>query len=97
MAHNHRLIVDGFDPSSLQTTSYDFRIGKKAVVGGQGNGIDLEDRPLVIDPGSYAGLISLEKVKLPNNVYAQIGSKRKFSYDGLILLTGSIIEPPPVW
>jgi hypothetical protein len=47
----------------------------------------------VIEPGSYAGIISFEKVKLPNNVFAQIGSKRKFSYDGLILLTGSIIDP----
>lgn len=93
MAQNHRLIVGGFDPNSLQATSYDFRIGKKAIVGGQGNELDLEDKPLVIDPGSYAGIISLEKVKLPNNVYAQIGSKRKFSYDGLILLTGSIIDP----
>jgi len=93
MVQNQRLIIDGFDKGCLQSTSYDFRIGKKAVVGGQGNELDLEDRPLVIDPGSYAGLISLEKVKLPNNVYAQIGSKRKFSYDGLILLTGSIIDP----
>ena len=93
MAQNRRLIVDGFDPGSLQTTSYDFRIGKKAVVGGQGNELDLENGRLVIEPGSYAGIISLEKIKLPNNVFAQIGSKRKFSYDGLILLTGSIIDP----
>lgn len=93
MAQNHRLIVSGFDTTSLQATSYDFRIGRKAVLGGQGNELDLEEKPLVIDPGSYAGIISLEKVKLPNNVFAQIGSKRKFSYDGLILLTGSIIDP----
>lgn len=54
MAQNRRLFVDGFDQSSLQATSYDLRIGKKAVVGGQGNELDLEVRPLVIDPGSYA-------------------------------------------
>jgi dCTP deaminase len=93
MCQNQRLIVDGFDPGSLQTTSYDFRIGAKAIVGGSGNEIDLKKDRLVIEPGSYAGIISLEKVKLPNNVFAQIGSKRKFSYDGLILLTGSIIDP----
>jgi len=34
MCQNQRLIVDGFDPGSLQGTSYDFRIGAKAVVGG---------------------------------------------------------------
>lgn len=93
MCQNQRLIVDGFDPGSLQTTSYDFRIGAKAIVGGSGNEIDLKKDRLVIEPGSYAGVISLEKVKLPNNVFAQIGSKRKFSYDGIILLTGSIIDP----
>ncbi|HSY20251.1 MAG TPA: hypothetical protein VK815_18040 [Candidatus Acidoferrales bacterium] len=93
MVQNQRLIVDGFEKGCLQSTSYDFRIGKKAVVGGQGCEVDLESKPLVIDPGSYAGVISYEKVKLPNNVFAQIGSKRKFSYDGLILLTGSVIDP----
>lgn len=93
MCQNQRLIVDGFDPGSLSTTSYDFRIGAKAIVGGSGNEIDLKKDRLVIEPGSYAGIISLEKVKLPNNVFAQIGSKRKFSYDGLILLTGSVIDP----
>ena len=37
MAQNHRLISDGFDPGSLQATSYDFRIGEKAIVGGSGD------------------------------------------------------------
>ncbi len=94
MVQTGRLIVDStFDASSLQTTSYDIRVGKKAIIGGQGKEMDLTSESLVIDPGSYAGIISLEKIKLPNNVLAQIGSKRKFSYEGLILLTGSVIDP----
>src|SRR5262245_35825482 len=72
IVQNRRFIVDGFVSSSLQATSYDFGIGKKAIVGGQGNEVDLEDKPLVIEPGSYAGIISLEKVKLPTNVFAHI-------------------------
>lgn len=87
------LVNTTFDESSLEATSYDVRIGTRAVIGGQGNEIDLTQEPLVITPGSYAGLISLEKVKLPKNVFAQIGSKRKFSYEGLILLTGSVVDP----
>jgi deoxycytidine triphosphate deaminase len=75
------------------STSYDFRIGERAIVGGNSSETDLKRDRLVIEPGCYAGVISLEKVKLPNNVFAQIGSKRKFSYDGLILLTGSMIDP----
>jgi dCTP deaminase len=93
MAQNGRLISREFDDKSLQATSYDCRIGERAIVGGHSNETDLKRDRLVIEPGSYAGVISLEKVKLPSNVFAQIGSKRKFSYDGLILLTGSVIDP----
>jgi dCTP deaminase len=93
MAQNRRLISDEFDGASLQATSYDFRIGARGLVGGDTNETDLKSGKLVIQPGSYAGVISLEKVKLPSNVFALIGSKRKFSYDGLILLTGSVIDP----
>lgn len=96
MTSNGRLIVgDTFDRSSLDATSYDFRVGKRAIVGGQGNEIDLtkEGARLVIETGSYAGIVSYEKVKLPNNVIGKIGSKRKLSYEGLILLSGSVIDP----
>lgn len=93
MARNGRLISREFDDKSLQATSYDFRIGTRGIVGGDSSETDLTQKRLVIDPGSYAGVISMEKIKLPPNVFAQIGSKRKFSYDGLILLTGSIIDP----
>ncbi len=91
---NGMLIVEStFDESCLQATSYDIRAGNKGIVGGQGNVIDLTKESLVIDPGSYAGIISLEKIALPKKVVAQIGAKRKSSYEGLILLTGSIIDP----
>ena len=82
-----------FDESSLEATSYDVRVGARGIIGGQGAEIDLSRDPLIIGPGAYAGIISLEKVKLPKNVFAQVGSKRKFSYEGLILLTGSIVDP----
>lgn len=96
MAANGRLITgETFDRSCLQPTSYDFRVGKKAIVGGQATEIDLtkDGTRLVIEPGSYAGVISYEKVKLPANVLGNLGSKRKLSYEGLILLTGSVIDP----
>src|SRR5882762_9183692 len=66
LAGNGRLISDGFDPNSLQATSYDLRIGGRAIVAGSGNETDLSKERLVIQPGSYAGVISLEKIRLPN-------------------------------
>src|SRR5437899_10911919 len=62
-----------FDESSLEATSYDVRVGPRGIIGGQGNEIDLAKDPLVIGPGAYAGIVSLEKVKLPKNVFAQVG------------------------
>ena len=94
LVRSGRLIIDNtFDESSLQAATYDVRAGRYGIIGGQGKELDLEDSSLVIDPGSYAGLISLEKIKLPTNVLAIIGSKRKFSYEGIILLTGSVVDP----
>lgn len=82
-----------FDGRCLQSTSYDVRVGQKGIIGGEGSIIDLTKKSLIIQPGSYAGVISLEKIKLPNRVLAQIGSKRKLAYEGLILLTGAIVDP----
>jgi len=87
------IVSSTFNARCLQSTSYDVRVGKKGIIGGEGSIIDLTKESLIIQPGSYAGLLSLEKIKLPNRVLAQIGSKRKPSYDGLILLTGAIVDP----
>jgi deoxycytidine triphosphate deaminase len=82
-----------FDPRFLQSCSYDVRVGKLGILGGQGQEIDLEENVLELSPGAYAGLVSFEKINLPLNVFARIGSKRSLSYDGMILLTGSLVDP----
>lgn len=93
LIEDHELISrDTVVESSLESTSYDVRVGKKAILGGSGVVIDLSQHSLVLDPGSYAGIVSFEKFKLPNHICAQIGSKRKMSYEGIILLTGSVVD-----
>lgn len=82
-----------FDPRFLQSCSYDVRVGKIGMLGGQGREIDLVENVLELLPGAYAGLVSFEKINLPLNVFARIGSKRSLSYDGMILLTGSLVDP----
>ena len=82
-----------YSPTCLEPTSYDVRVGKTAVIGGSKSEIDLTQEPLTIEAGCYAGVISHEKFLLPTNVSASIGSKRKFSYEGIFLLTGSLIDP----
>jgi len=82
-----------FKPTSLEASSYDIRVGAKGVLGGEGREIALEQEAMELSPGAYGGVISLERLMLPKDIYARIGSKRALSYDGVILLTGSLVDP----
>ncbi len=84
---------DDFDGSCLQGCSYDIRVGDKALLGGEGQQVDLRKPTLELQPGAYAGVLSLEKIKLLGDTFARLGAKRKFSYEGLILLSGSLVDP----
>ena len=84
---------DTYDKASLEPCSYDVRVGLKGILGGQGEEIDLKTKALELGPGAYAGIISLERLILPSDTFARIGAKRFFSFEGVILLTGSIVDP----
>jgi|GEM_PF-1535322 len=83
-----------FNSSSLEASSYDLRVGSKGIIGGEGVEVDLiHEKTLEIPPGAYAGIVSYEKMHFPRNICARLGSKRALSYDGIILLSGSIVDP----
>ena len=82
-----------YDPTCLESCSYDLRVGSSSVMGGTGQEVDLDDQGLDLPPGGYAGIISWEKLLLPKNVFARLGAKRAYSYDGIILLTGALVDP----
>jgi deoxycytidine triphosphate deaminase len=88
-----QLIAKNFDATSLESSSYDVRVGFKGIIGGDGTVRELsESHMLEIQPGQYAGVVSYEKLNLPKHVFGRIGSKRALSYEGLILLTGNIVD-----
>jgi dCTP deaminase len=82
-----------FSEACLEASSYDIRVGQKGIIGGEGKEINLANDPLELSPGAYCGVVSLEKLVLPQQIIARIGSKRALSYDGVILLTGSLVDP----
>jgi len=84
---------DTFASPCLEASSYDVRVGAKGLLGGVGRELDLREEPLELGPGAYGGVISLERLRLPDDVCARIGSKRALSYDGVILLTGTLVDP----
>jgi deoxycytidine triphosphate deaminase len=90
---NFLIARETFDPTSLESCSYDIRVGSWGVVGGSGQERDLTLEGLDLPPGGYAGLVSWEKFKLPLDVFARLGAKRSYSYDGIILLTGALVDP----
>lgn len=93
LARNGWLVSRNFEPEYMQECSYDLRAGAKGVLGGTSRVIDLTKEALDLAPGAYAGVISFERVRLPKSICARIGAKRAFSYEGIILLTGSIVDP----
>ena len=47
-----------YNPTCLESCSYDVRVGSSSVMGGTGQEVDLDDQGLDLPPGGYAGLIS---------------------------------------
>jgi deoxycytidine triphosphate deaminase len=91
---NFGSLIEPFEPRGLDSCSYDVRIGGKAVIGGQGQEIDLTNQKgLELMPGGYAAVVSLEKVNIPPNIVVRINSKRSFSYEGIARLTGTQVDP----
>lgn len=82
-----------FHASSLQPSSYDIRVGRLGIIGGQGQELQLTQAPMELEPGAYGGVVSYERLHLSPNIAARIGSKRALSYDGVILLTGAVVDP----
>ena len=89
-----KLLIDPFIDASLQPASYDLRVGKRALISGVENEIDLEDkRSFTLKAGNFALITSLEKLKLSNDIVGHIGMKSYYIRKGLILLAGLQIDP----
>ena len=87
-------MITYWEEDCLAPNSYDMRVGRKAVVGGTKKIINLEEENvLTLQPGNYGLIISFERLKLPKSVFVRIGPKKRFAYEGLILLSGSVVDP----
>jgi|SRR5579871_546212 len=86
--------AEGFDAESLEPDSYDLRVGIKGLKGGSGDEQEIShSNGLMVEAGCYVAVISAEKIKLPADVCAFIGAKRRLSYEGIMLLTGMQVHP----
>jgi dCTP deaminase len=88
------IVIEGFDDEFLQPSSYDMRIGKKALVSHSDTESDVEKNgSVVIKPGEFALLTTHEGVKLAPNITGHIGVKSYYTRKGVVLLAGLQIDP----
>lgn len=95
-----KAIADGkikfknYSADSLQSASYDMRLGNKAIVSGTDMDIDVKkEGGIVLKPGQFALATTLENVTMPKDVAGTIGIKSYYTRKGLILLAGLQIDP----
>ncbi len=92
LVSSHGLLAP-FDTENLASTTYDLTAGAKSVVTGGVEHTIRADSTLKLGAGEYVGIISREKVRIPPNILVHLGPKKRLAYEGIILLSGSVIHP----
>ena len=88
------LVIENFDESSLQGSSYDARVGDRALLGGKDSEIEVgRTGSLTIRSGEFVLIVTREKFKLSNTITGNLGIRSYFSRKGLVVLAGLQIDP----
>jgi len=88
------LVIAGFDPKSLEGSSYDAHLGTQALVSNRDNLINVQaDQSVTLQPGEFALFITHERFEMPPNIAAHIGMRSSLARQGLVLLAGMQIDP----
>jgi dCTP deaminase len=86
--------IEPFAETCLQPASYDFRVGGQAFLSGTDEVTDVANKGLVIiEPGEFAVIATLESVQCGPQYAAQLGLDSKYARQGLVLLSGPQIDP----
>jgi deoxycytidine triphosphate deaminase len=93
LVRSHGLIAPFEPDENLASSTYDLTAGAKAVVTGGVEHTIRPDSTLKLGAGEYVGIISREKVCIRPNILVHLGPKKRLAYEGIILLSGSVIHP----
>ena len=86
--------IEPFTGASLQSASYDLRVGAQAFLSGSDSITDVSNKGLVIiEPGEFAMIATDETVHCSAHVAAQLGLDSKYARQGLVLLSGPQVDP----
>ncbi len=87
------ILIEPFSKESLQPAGYDLRVGKEAYV--EGKLIDVEEAGnVIIPPKKHALILTLERVKLPDDVMGDMKIRSSLAREGIL---GSFAWVDPGW
>lgn len=88
------LVVEPFHEPSLQGTSYDARVGERALLGGTDAEINVSDKGSVtIRPGEFVLIVTREKFRLSPTIAGHLGLRSYYSRKGFVVLAGLQVDP----
>lgn len=100
LAQKGLLVIDPFNPQSIQPATYDLRLHYKVLaspIGDKmlGKVVDLREIPegFPILPGQMVGVLSLERLNIPLNISGRFGIKSSFARKGLNAFGGIQLDP----
>lgn len=86
---NRGVFIEPFDIDPKEQVSVDLTIGSLYKVGGETNWRTVKSK-IKIDPGSCIIVQSKEEIRMPNNVFALLGTKGSLGGKGLIIANTKI-------
>ena len=86
---------DNFSKDSIQTASYDFRVGGKAVITEEKGfkEVNVEKEQIILHPHESAILQSYEKVRFPLFLLGRLGAMTDLTLHGIDSLIGIHVDP----
>ena len=87
------ILIEPFSEESLQPAGYDLRVGDEAYINGEILNVK-ELGAITIPPKTYALVLTLERVKLPDDVMGDMKLRSSLAREGLI---GSFAWFDPGW
>ncbi|AHF79683.1 dCTP deaminase [Thermococcus paralvinellae] len=87
------ILIEPFSEKSLQPAGYDLRVGNEAIVNGKFIDVKKEGK-VIIPPKEYALILTLERVRLPDDIMGEMRLRSSLAREGLI---GSFAWVDPGW
>lgn len=87
------ILIEPFSEESLQPAGYDLRVGDEAYVNGEILSVK-DSGEVTIPPKTYALVLTLERIKLPDDVMGDMKLRSSLAREGLI---GSFAWVDPGW